>query len=93
MNGTVVNIIDPGSIPDPSNFLFWFILFLFLFLFLFFVFFVSYFQFVSSFSERERSNYIISLTTEPPITLSNKQLQRNGVHANNFNMFLKNYKK
>ena len=101
MNGTVVNIIDyhavdPGSIPDPSNFLFWFILFLFLFLFLFFVFFVSYFQFVSFFFfsfNGERSNYIISLTTEPPITLSNKQLQRNGVHANNFNMFLKNYKK
>ena len=94
MNGTVVNIIDPGSIPDPSNFLFWFILFLFLFLF--FVFFVSYFQFVSFFFfsfNGERSNYIISLTTEPPITLSNKQLQRNGVHANNFNMFLKNYKK
>ena len=48
MNGTVVNIIDyhavdPGSIPDPSNFLFLF------FLFLFFVFFVSYFHFVSFF--------------------------------------------
>ena len=90
MNGTVVNIIDYhavdlGSIPDRSNFLF------FVFFFVF-VFFVSYFQFVSFFFfsfNGERSNYIISLTTEPPITLSNKQLQRNGVHANDFNMFLK----
>ena len=88
MNGTVVNIIDYhavdlGSIPDRSNFLFCFFVFFF---------FVSCFQFVSFFFfsfNGERSNYIISLTTEPPITLRNKQLQRNGVHANNFNMFLK----
>ena len=97
MNGTVVNIIDYhavdlGSIPDRSNFLFCFVFFVFCF-----VFFVSYFQFFSFFFfsfNGERSNYIISLTTEPPITLSNKQLQRNGVHANDFNMFFKkNYKK
>ena len=43
MNGTVVNIIDyhavdPGSIPDPSDFLFLFLFFLFLFFVLFFLF-------------------------------------------------------
>ena len=32
---------------------------------------------------------LFHLTTEPPITQCNKQLQRNGVHANDFNMFLK----
>ena len=41
MNGTVVNIIDyhavdPGSIPDPSDFLFLFFLFLFFVLFFLF---------------------------------------------------------
>ena len=55
-------------------------------LFCFFNLFLSFFSF--SFNG-ERSNYIISLRTEPPITLSNKQLQRNGVHANDFNMFFK----
>ena len=50
MNGTVVNIIDyhavdPGSIPDPSDFLFLFFLFLFLFLFFLFLFFVLFFLF------------------------------------------------
>ena len=63
----------------------------------FFCFFVSYFQFVSFFFflfsffsfHGERSNYIISLTTEPPITQCNKQLQRNGIHANDFNIVFK----
>ena len=59
----------------------------------FFCFFVSYFQFVSFFFflfsfHGERSN-IISLTTEPPITQCNKQLQRNGIHANDFNIVFK----
>ena len=61
-------------------------LFVFVFFFLFRIFKLFFFPF--SFNG-EKSNHIISLTTEPPITLSNKQLQRNGVHANDFNMFLK----
>ena len=98
MNGTVVNItdyhaIDPGSISECDNNFFFFV-------FSICFFFVSYFQFVSflfriflccfffSF-HGERSNYIISLTSEPPITQCNEQLQRNGVHANDFNNVFK----
>ena len=84
MKGTVVNVIDyhavdPGSIPDYKSF--------FCFLFFCFVFSICFF-FLFSF-HGERSNYIISLTTEPPITQCNKQLQRNGVHANDFNIVFK----
>ena len=87
MNGTVVNIIDYRAV-DPIIVISFFFCFVFLFL-LFRIFNLFLFSF-----NGERSNYIISLTTEPPITLSNKQLQRNGVHANDFNMFFKkNYKK
>ena len=46
----------------------------FFFFFLFRIFNLFLFSF-----NGERSYYIISLTTEPPITLSNKQLLRNGV--------------
>ena len=78
MNGTVVNTINYCAV-DPGSILIFF--------------FVSYFHFVSFFFlfsfNGERSNYTISLTTEPLITLSNKQLQRNGVHANDFKMFFK----
>ena len=89
MNGTVVNIIDYHAVDPIIVISFFFVLF---FCFFCFVFSICFF-FLFSFNG-ERSNYIISLTTEPPITLSNKQLQRNGVHANDFNMFFKkNYKK
>ena len=90
MNGSVVDIIDfyaidPGSIFKCGNF--FFVLY---FQFVSFLFFVSYFQFASFFFfHGERSNYNISLTTEPPITQCNKQLQRNGVHANDFNNVFK----
>ena len=81
----ISDAVDSGSMPDQRVFFFFFGLVCF------FNFFLSFFFF--SFNG-ERSNYIISLTTEPPITLSNKQLQRNGVHANDFNMFFKkDYKK
>ena len=95
--------VDPGSISESENIFFFFCIFnLFLFCFVFSIcfFFVSYFQFVSflfriflccfffSF-HGERSNYIISLTSEPPITQCNEQLQRNGVHANDFNNVFK----
>ena len=99
MNGTVVikidhHAVDPSSIPEYKDFFFFFFVFSICF------FFVSYFQFLSllfriflccfffSF-HGERSNYIISLTSEPPITQCNKQLQRNGVHANDFNNVFK----
>ena len=70
-----------------------------LFCFVFSICFFFVFCFVFSicfffFFHGERSNYNISLTTEPPITQCNKQLQRNGVHANDFNnVFEKNNKK
>ena len=94
MNGSVVGIIDfcaidPGSILKCSNFFLFCIFNLFLFCFLFRI-----FNLLLFFFHGERSNYIISLTTEPPITQCNKQLQRNGVHANDFNnVFKKNNKK
>ena len=80
----ISDAVDSGSMPvQRVFFFFWFGLVCF------FNFFLSFFFF--SFNG-ERSNYIISLTTEPPITLSNKQLQRNGVHANDFNIyFLKKF--
>ena len=68
----ISDAVDSGSMPDQRVFFFFFFG-----LVCFFNFFLSFFFF--SFNG-ERSNYIISLTTEPPITLSNKQLQRNGIH-------------
>ena len=71
--------------PNKLTFFFLFHIFnLFLFCFLFRIFNLFLFSF-----HGERINYIISLTTEPPITQCNKQLQRNGVHTNDFNNVFK----
>ena len=85
MNGVGVHIMDylagdPGSVPEYDNF---FLVFCFKFFpFCFFVF-VSFFLFIGKGVIK-----LFHLTSEPPITQCSKQLQRNGVHANDFNNFV-----
>ena len=79
MNGVGVHIMDyhtgdPGSVPGYDCFIF--------FPFCFFVF-VSFFLFMGKGVIK-----LFHLTSEPPITQCSKQLQRNGVHANDFNNFV-----
>ena len=70
---------DPGSVPEYDNVFLFFVLYFFYFVFVF----VSFFLFMGKGVIK-----LFHLTSEPPITQCSKQLQRNGVHANDFDNFV-----